>query len=50
MAILYVCAKRKSLTEQLLMLTPAELCLDYTHKSRVGEVAAYGRRYRVSEF
>jgi len=40
----------KNLLKQLLRLPPAEYCLDYTHKRHVGEVAASGRRYRVSDF
>jgi hypothetical protein len=40
----------KSLPRQLLMLTPAEYCLDYTHKTCVGEVAAQEGRYRVYKF
>jgi len=40
----------KNLPKQLLRLPPAEYCLDYMHKRHVGEVAAPGRRYRVSEF
>jgi hypothetical protein len=48
MAIVMCATDVKSQPKKLLMLTPAEHCLDYTHKWRVGEVAAWGRRYSVS--
>jgi len=50
MAIVMCAPDMKSLPKPLLMLTPAVYCLDYTHNRYVGEVAALGRRYRVSEF
>jgi hypothetical protein len=40
MAIVMCARDVRSLPKQLLMLTPAEYCLDYTHKRCVGEVAA----------
>jgi hypothetical protein len=49
MAIVMCAPRVKSLPEQLLMLTPAEYCLDYTQERHVGEVAASARRYRVPE-